>query len=215
MRESGGQGKRHRKGVRETGTWRGTSIHMGLPCPRPSLTAPACPLSPALQVAHTMLLFFILEKKWPYISYRNLLPGAKGDLRKISLASMLAELLAGVPRRRALAVPSQGPARFLACSPWSAQPLLGPGLITRFSCPVLVNSPWVGPDLIHVSGLASCFAGTPGACLWPNPDAQLCSDLQLLGTCWVWLKLVPNLAPGSPGLRFPTCSGMACNTDSR
>lgn len=96
---------------------------MGLPCPRPSLTAPACPLSPALQAASTMLLFFLLEQKWSYISYRNLLPGAKGDLRKISLASVLAELLAGVPRRRALAVPSQGLARFLACSPWSGQPL--------------------------------------------------------------------------------------------
>lgn len=58
----------------------------------------------------------------------------------------------------------------------------------------------MGPDL------AGSFAETSGACLCPNSVTQLCSGLQLLGTCWVWLTPVPlclHLALGSPGPGFP------------
>ena len=104
--------------------------------------------------------------------------------------------------------PCGGRDAVLACCPWPGQPLLGPGLITQFSCPVLVNSPWMGPDL------AGSFAETSGACLCPNSVTQLCSGLQLLGTCWVWLTPVPTPCSWFSGAWFPNVSGTACQTVS-
>lgn len=71
-----------------------------------------------------MLLFFLLEQKWSYISYRNLLPGAQGDLRKISLASMLADCWQG----------------FLGGGPWQS---LLKGLLDSWPVPLgLVSLFW-------------------------------------------------------------------------
>lgn len=181
-----------------------------------------CPLSHSTnsKQPNPTLLFFLLEQKRSYISCRNFLSGAKDDPRRKILASTLSGLLAvrgggGVgPWQLALAVPCLRPARFLARCPWPGQPRSGPGLMARFSCPVLVNSPWAGPDFIHVSALAGCCAGLLG------PVFVLLQTLSsaLTSSFWELVGFVSNLCQTLLlvllGLLSQHGSGTACGTVS-